>query len=590
MVGKKARKRPGETYTSASRGPTAQDTAQLLRLISGIILFLFATTHFLNHATGLVSLELMHEVQQWRWSVTRSWPGTIILVMALFTHVLLGLHKLATRATLRLSAWELVQLGLGVAIPFLLLPHIVNTRIAHVRFGVEDTYLYELSRLWPESAILQSLLLIVVWAHGCLGLHRWLTFKRWYRHAEAIFFALAVAIPVLALCGFMISGRAITELTKSPAQLNHLKELTHWPSPDERDLLAEYRLGVRLFFGSLLAFALGAFIWRRLASTRAPRITVSYAGGPTVRNPVGPTLLEISRLHRVPHAAACGGRARCSTCRVRIERSEKRLRPPAFAEAFTLASVGAEPGIRLACQIRPRGSLTVTRLVREAILPPGHIALSNTEAAGTEKPLAIMMVDMRGYTQMAQGRLPYDVVYVLNEFFTAVGNAIITHEGTIDKFLGDGLLAFFGREGGVQAGCRGALCAARAIDLALDHVNAKLEDELGHPLRIAIGLHAGQCIIGRIGFGPSREVTVIGNAVNVASRLEALAKEHGVQIMASKEVIDTLAWTGSEAQIIEVEVRGVVSKMQVIGIARGRDLPISILTQSPEACSDNRAP
>jgi adenylate cyclase len=230
--------------------------------------------------------------------------------------------------------------------------------------------------------------------------------------------------------------------------------------------------------------------------------------------------------------------------------------------------------------------LTVSKLVREAVLSPSHTAPNDSDAAGAEKPLAIMMVDLRGYTQMAQGRLPYDVVYVLNEFFTAVGNAIVTHGGTIDKFLGDGLLAFFGREGGVQAGCRGALRAARAIDLALDHVNAKLEAELGHPLRVAIGLHAGQCIIGRIGFGASRDVTVIGNAVNVASRLEALAKEHGVQIMVSKEVIDSVDWTGSEGQTLEVDVRGVVSKMQVMGVMRGRDLPIRILTQSPDAYSD----
>ncbi|HWJ17796.1 MAG TPA: adenylate/guanylate cyclase domain-containing protein [Geobacterales bacterium] len=582
MAGKAVRNRAGERSVIAPRRFRVADIAQHLRLISGIILFLFAATHFLNHASGLISLELMHEVQQWRWSVTRSWPGTIILVSALLTHVVLGLYKTATRATLRLSAWELVQLGLGVTIPFLLLPHIVNTRIAHVFFGVEDTYLYELARLWPASAVLQSLLLIIVWAHGCLGLHKWLTFKSWYRHAEPLLIVLAVAIPVLALCGFMISGRSISELTKSPEQFKTLKELTHWPSPAAQDALARYRLGVRVFFGAALALAVAAFVWRRLALTGARRIIITYTGGLSVKTPVGPTLLEMSRLHRVPHASACGGRARCSTCRVRIETSEKKLPRPAFAEAFTLASIGAEPGIRLACQIRPRSSLTVTKLVREANFSPGDIAPSDLDAAGTEKPLAIMMVDLRDYTRMAQGRLPYDVVYVLNEFFAATGNAIVTHHGTIDKYLGDGFLAFFGRERGVQAGCRDALCAVRAIDLALDHVNAKLEAELGSPLRIAIGLHAGECIIGRIGFGRSREVTVIGNAVNVASRLEAVAKAHGFQIVASKDVIDNVAWPGNEAQTIEVEVRGVVSKMQVIGIARGRDLPISILTQSPE--------
>jgi adenylate cyclase len=586
MEGRTVRNRTSERRPDASRGLGAQDTAQFLRLISGLILFLFATTHFLNHAAGLISLELMHEVQQWRWAVTRSLTGTTILVLALLTHVALGLYGLATRATLRLSTWELAQLGLGLAIPFLLLPHIVNTRIAHVFFGVEDTYLYELARLWPASALLQSLLLIMVWVHGCIGLHKWLTFKSWYRHAAPLFVVLAVAIPVLALCGFMISGRAIAGLTANPEQLKHLKELTHWPSPDAQDALAEHRLGVRLFFGSALILAFGVFVWRRLAFKTTRRITITYTGGPTIKTAVGPTLLEMSRMHKVPHAAACGGRARCSTCRVRIESSEKKLARPTFAEAFTLASIGAQHDVRLACQIRPRGSLTVTQLVREAILSPSHMAPGDLDAAGAEKALAIMMVDLRDYTRMAQGRLPYDVVYVLNEFFSAVGNAIITHGGTIDKFLGDGLLAFFGRENGVQAGCRDALCAARAIDLALDHVNAKLEAELGNPLRVAMGLHTGQCILGRIGFGPSCDVTVIGNAVNVASRLEALAKSHGFQIMASKEVIDNVAWTGSEAHTIEVEVRGVVSKMQVIGIARGRDLPISILTQSPEAYTD----
>ena len=590
MNGKTIRNRAGGHRANTRRGLGPADVAQLCRLISGVVLFVFATTHFLNHAAGLISLEFMLEAQQWRLSVTRSPPGTAILVLALFTHVTLGLYKLATRATLRLSRWELLQLGLGVAVPFLLLPHIVNTRIAHVFFGVEDSYLYELSRLWPAYALLQSLLLIIVWVHGCLGLHKWLSFKSWYHYVEPLLVVIAVALPVLALCGFMISGRAVADIAKSPEEFSRLKEMTHWPSEQAQDTLAAYRLGVRLFFGSALALALLVFLWRRLSARTAPRITVTYAGGPAIRTAAGPTLLEISRLHRVPHAAACGGRARCSTCRVRIERSEKRLGHPAFAEAFTLASIGAEPGVRLACQIRPRGSLTVTKLVREAILSPSQIAPGDLEAAGSEKTLAIMMVDLRGYTRMAQGRLPYDVVYVLNEFFAAVGNAIISHGGTIDKFLGDGLLAYFGREEGVQAGSRGALRAARAIDLALDHVNAKLEAELGTPLKVAIGLHTGQCILGRIGFGPSREMTVIGNAVNVASRLEALAKEHGVQIMASKDVIDNVDWTGSDAETIEVEVRGVVSKMAVIGIARGRDLPMRILTQAPEASHENERP
>ncbi|HEX6609640.1 MAG TPA: adenylate/guanylate cyclase domain-containing protein, partial [Hyphomicrobiaceae bacterium] len=132
------------------------DVLQRIRIGSGLILFAFAATHFLNHALGLIHLETMHEFQQWRWMVTRSTVGTFILLAALVAHISLALYKLANRTTLRLPPWELAQIALGLAIPFFLFPHIVNTRIAHVFFGVQDNYLYELARLWPASAIIQT--------------------------------------------------------------------------------------------------------------------------------------------------------------------------------------------------------------------------------------------------------------------------------------------------------------------------------------------------------------------------------------------------------------------------------------------------
>ena len=115
------------------------DNLQRLRLTSGLILFAFAATHFLNHALGLISVDVMQEVQQWRWVVTRSWPGTIVLATALAAHVVLAFHKLAIRATLRLPRWEFLQLIGGLAIPFLLFPHIVNTRVAREMFGVNSS-------------------------------------------------------------------------------------------------------------------------------------------------------------------------------------------------------------------------------------------------------------------------------------------------------------------------------------------------------------------------------------------------------------------------------------------------------------------
>src|SRR5262245_40707572 len=98
------------------------DRLQRVRLASGLVLFAFAGTHFLNHAVGLVSLEAMHEVQAWRTSVTRSVLGSLVLGSALLAHMSLGLYKLVGRTTWRMPLWEAAQILLALAIPFLLFP------------------------------------------------------------------------------------------------------------------------------------------------------------------------------------------------------------------------------------------------------------------------------------------------------------------------------------------------------------------------------------------------------------------------------------------------------------------------------------
>jgi adenylate cyclase len=239
--------------------------------------------------------------------------------------------------------------------------------------------------------------------------------------------------------------------------------------------------------------------------------------------------------------------------------------------------------VRLACQIRPTGKLVVTRILRPGSTGPEAVELSEATSAGVEKALAVMFVDMRDFTRLSENRLPFDVVFILNEFFTVVGTAILEQGGRIDKFLGDGLLAVFGESSGIEIGCRQALRTARAIDLALDHVNAKLEDELGRSLRVCIGMDAGSLVVGRIGFGEAIDLTVIGSAVNVASRLESLAKEKACQVMLSRNVARYAGWTPATEFSATVSVRGVEEPVEVVGVVRGRDLPASILA----AASDN---
>jgi adenylate cyclase len=356
-----------------------------------------------------------------------------------------------------------------------------------------------------------------------------------------------------------------------------VKKLTHWPNAADGASLELYRWIVRFGFAGLLAFIALCIGARQFLLSTRPKMAITYTGGPTVRVPFGPTLLEISRMNKIPHASVCGGRARCSTCRVRIDDGAGSLSPPGYPEAITLASIAAPPNVRLACQVRPASAMTITRLLRPASTGPEGAELQELDSAGVEKSLAVMFLDLRDFTQLSQSRLPYDVVFILNEFFAAAGAAIHTHGGWIDKFLGDGLLAIFGQRHGVEAGCRQVLRAARAIDLALDHVNAKLGLEIGKPLRVGIGIHAGPMLIGRIGYGEAVDLTVVGNAVNVASRLEAVAKQKGFQIVMSSDVATYAGCLDDAGPVLIVNVRGVDAPMEVVGIMRGRDLPASIL-------------
>lgn len=543
-------------------------TTQRVRLISGLILFAFALTHFLNHAVGLISVEAMEDVQQVRLAITRSLPGGIILGAALLAHMSLALLKLARRETLRLPPWEWLQILLGLAIPFWLFPHIVNTRFANLFLDIQDRYVYELIWLWPAKGWTHSALLLIVWMHGCLGLHFWLRLTPWYPRAFPALLSMAVLVPVLSLLGFVSAGRATRLQMDDPFFFEDIKRLTNWPDASELQSLINWGSWSKYAFYCLLALVLLTIIVRWIARTRIPKISVTYDPEPTVTFPGGPTLLEVSRMNNIPHISVCGGRARCSTCRVEILDGIEHLPPPEGAEAATLADIHAGPTVRLACQLRPTEPVTVNVMLR----PHGRPKKSQ-DAQGVERPLAVLFLDIRGFTNMSQDKLPYDVVFILNRMFAAIGQAIQQEGGWIDKYLGDGLMAVFGRDSGPEAGCQQALRAARRIDLALDKVNADLESELKEPLRIGMGIHVGPLVLGAIGHDHTAAMTVIGRTVNAAARLEAATKDMKCQVALSAEVARQAGVDLSAFETRSISVRGLDEPLDVIAVRSGRDLP-----------------
>jgi adenylate cyclase len=544
-----------------------------LSLISGLILFAFAATHFLNHAVGLFNLEVMDQVQGWRLAVTRSSPGVIVLAAALIIHIVFGLLKLLGRRALRLPAWELTQLILGLVIPFLLLPHIIDTHVAHSLLDVQDSYLYELARLWPLSVMSQSVLLVIVWAHGCLGIHHWLKVRSWYRALQPLLLLIAIAIPVAALAGFIVSGRAVAGLISDGAMAERIRALTHWPNSFNDDALTSLSLTLRIGFGVVVGLVVIYIAIRRFTMLAAPKITINYSGGAKIQSAVGPTLLEISRASSIAHTSACGGRARCGTCRVRITEGADTLPAPSIAERFTLARVKAPQDARLACQIRPTASLTVLRLVQAGndtgVAQP---AAADGDDAATQRPLCLLYLRLRDIDHIARDRLAYDLIFILNEFFAAAGAAIDQNHGWVDKFLGDGLLAVFGQQRGLEQGARDALRAARTIDLALDRFNEKVAAEIGRPVQVSIGVHAGSFVIGRVELGKTSVVSVVGLGADVAQRLAGFAETKGWQAALSFDA-------AKQAGVLDLGERQTLTAgantIDVIGIGRGRDIELT---------------
>ena len=133
-----------------------------IRLISGLILLAFATTHFLNHAVGILGVEAMEKVQDWRYGFWHSWPGTVALYGALIVHPVFALLRVVQRRTFKMPLREMLQIALGLAIPLLLVDHIISTRVMGYYFSVDETYRAVLRRLWPSRALWQSLLLLLV--------------------------------------------------------------------------------------------------------------------------------------------------------------------------------------------------------------------------------------------------------------------------------------------------------------------------------------------------------------------------------------------------------------------------------------------
>lgn len=551
-------------------------TTRGLRLTTGLILFTYVTTHLLNHSLGLISLEAMEFGREYFLLFWRNPVGSVFLLGSLLVHMMLALDAVYWRRRLKMSIGEALQLILGFTAPILLVSHILGTRTAVELYGTNDTYSYVLLALWadnPMHGLRQSTATVIIWVHACIGIYYWLRLKPWFARVLPWLYGWALLIPALGLLGFVNGGRTVSRLIASdPGYRIDVMLDTNSPTVEQAIALGKLEDQIFVLLSALLIGTLVARIVRLRRQRKRGVLRVAYPAGRVVEAPPGSSVLEASLLNNVPHAHVCGGRGRCSTCRVRINGDLNVLPEPADDERKVLRRVKAAPDVRLACQLRPAADISVTPLLPPNASPrDGFSKAASTQ--GQEQEIAVLFADIRGFTTLSEQKLPYDIVFILNRYFRSMGEAIEGAGGRVDKFIGDGIMALFGVDESPEKGCAAAIEAARGMAERLVELNSLLEADLPAPLRIGIGIHVGPAIVGEMGYAQATSITAIGDTVNTASRLESMTKDYGAQLIISQRIAELGGITNPDWQSEDTEVRGRREPMQVYIINDARELP-----------------
>ena len=420
-----------------------------VRLACGLVLFAYLVSHFLNHALGNISMDALAAGVYYHTLFWQFLPVAIVFYAAALVHTGLGIWALYERRQFRWKAIEPLQLVLGLSIPALIIAHIVGVRLGQTLFGHEKLYpqvFYAYWVAWPYKMWLMFAVLLIAWIHGCIGLYFWLRMKAFYKRAAPFLLAAAVLIPTLAMLGLYQGGRSVVARQRQ----RRMEGRKSFAAPGRHCRRAGRAGRHRRLFPDRLSRPdrTGAAGARRARADRAPR---------RHDQPVLRQRQDDSRAEGPERARSEPAQQRPACQRLRRPRPlldlphsrDRRLRVVAGTVASarpscSTASARPIPSIRLACQLRPTD--------RPVVLPALHAAARcrpmrtprSRHRIGQERYLVSMFVDMRGSTRLAENRLPFDTVFIVNRFLGAVSQAVIECGGQPNQFVGDGQLALFG--------------------------------------------------------------------------------------------------------------------------------------------------
>jgi adenylate cyclase len=294
---------------------------------------------------------------------------------------------------------------------------------------------------------------------------------------------------------------------------------------------------------------------------------IEFIGDRSLKIEEGQTILEASLAAGIPHYHACGGNAKCSTCRILVKEGQEFLTPCNEKEKELRKTIHFPANVRLACQTFVTGSpVQVHRIIRDETdirLYIDEDTLTDVQNIGAEKELALFFLDIRDFTPFMERYLAFDVIHVMRRLFGLFRKCIEQHSGRIIETVGDGLYAVFGLSEDLPTAANNACSAGLAILNELQIFNEQyLEKNFNHYFEVGIGLHTGNVIVGNIGIGVNNNLTAMGLPVNIASRLQAATRQLNNSFLVSEEAYRLLSDV-PESSRRQIELKGLKENVSV---------------------------
>ena len=283
----------------------------------------------------------------------------------------------------------------------------------------------------------------------------------------------------------------------------------------------------------------------------------------------GESILEASLRADVSHAHACGGRARCSTCRVWILEGLEHCSERSEAERALTTPLRFGPEVRLACQTKVSGDLKLRRLVLDEtdLEITSQLAKPRLGRCGEVRTIAVLFCDIRDFTNLSQHLSPYDLMFMLNRYFFHMADVIERNGGHVEKFIGDAIMAIFGMDDTPDVPLH-AIKAATDMLGAADRMRPYMKAMYDRDFEIGIGLHYGEAVIGTVSGGREEKLAAIGETVNVASRIESANKEAGTRLLISEALYQQVEHQVEVSDFVRVRLRGTNERMSLYEVIR----------------------